>query len=100
MQTVLAVSMKTWGSTGMIPEKVTWVQLPTRISTVYSKLLQINELIFQFLIKHMYIFAPINFLTEYQIRKYVQLCFISSATFLQFFSIFYADLAIRRKIPS
>ena len=94
--------MKTWGSTGMIPGKVNWVQFPTKISTgtVYSKLLQINELIFQFLIKHMYIFAPINFLTEYQIRKYVQLCFISSATFLQFFSIFYADLAIRRKIPS
>ena len=32
-----------------------------------------------------YIFAPINFLTENQIRKYVQLCCLGSGTFLQFF---------------
>ena len=47
----------------MIPEKVTWVQFPAWISTVYSKLLPINDLVFQFLI---YIFALINFYVEYQ----------------------------------
>ena len=55
--------------------------------TVFSKLLPINDLIFQFLIKHLHI-CSYNFLTEYQIRKYAQLCCISSATFLQYFQSF------------
>ena len=53
MQTVLAVFVRSSWSTGMIPEKVARVQFPTRISTVYSKLLRINELIFQILIKYL-----------------------------------------------
>ena len=35
---------KSWWSNGMIPEKVTWVQFPARINTVYSKLPPINDL--------------------------------------------------------
>ena len=85
-----AVLCRSQWSSVMIPEKVTWVQFPDRISTVYSKLLPINNLVFKFLIKHSYIFAFISFLTKYQIRKNVQICCISSATFLQFFSLFYA----------
>ena len=69
-----------WWSSGMIPEKVTWVQFPARINTVCSKILPINNLIFQYLIKHSYISAVRNFLTEYQIMKYVQLCHRSFAT--------------------
>ena len=74
----------------MIPEKVTWVQFPARINTACSKLLPIYNLIFQYLIKHSYIFALINILKEYQIRKYVQLRCKSFATFSQFFLFFYA----------
>ena len=33
----------------MIPEKVTWVQLPARINTVYSKLSPINDLFLKIL---------------------------------------------------
>ena len=55
MQTVLTVSMISWWSSGMIPEKVTWIQFPARISTAYSKLLPINGLVFEFLIKHLHI---------------------------------------------
>ena len=58
MQTVVTASMISWWSSGMIPEKVTWIQFPARISIVYSKLLPINGLVFEFLIK-------------YQIRMYV-----------------------------
>ena len=39
----------------MIPEKVTSVQSPARISSAYSKLLPINDSVFQFLIKHWHI---------------------------------------------
>ena len=55
MQTVLTVSMQILVSSGMIPGKVTWVQFSARISTVYSKLLPINDLVFRFLIKHLHI---------------------------------------------
>ena len=46
---------------------------------------------------NIYIFS-INVLTEYQIRKYVQLCRINCTIFLQFFSLFYVDLAIQALI--
>ena len=39
----------------MIPEKMTWVRFPARISAVYSKLLPINDLVFEFLIKHLHL---------------------------------------------
>ena len=87
MYTVLAVSMISCWSAGMIPEKVTWIQFSARISTVYSKPLPINDLIFQFLIKHLHI-CSYKFLIEYQIRKYVQLCCVSSTTFSQYFQSF------------
>ena len=80
---------RSWWSSGMIPEKVTWVQFLARINTVCSKLLPMNNLFFQYLIKHSYIFALMNFLTEYQITKYVQLCCISFATFFEFFHFFF-----------
>ena len=35
---------KSWWSSGMIPEKVTWVRLPARIDTVYGELPPINDL--------------------------------------------------------
>ena len=41
---------RSWWSSGMIPEKVTWVQFITRINTVCSKLLPSNNFIFQYLI--------------------------------------------------
>ena len=54
---------------------------------------------------NIYIFA-IYFLTEYQIREYVQLCYIriyffkmQSATFLPIFSFFYVNVTIPRNIP-
>ena len=34
----------------------TWVQFPVRISTVYSKLLPINDLVFNFLTKYLYMY--------------------------------------------
>ena len=77
---------RSWWSNGMIPEKLTWVQFPARINTVCSKLLPINN--FSIFNKQSYILALIHFLTEYQIRKYVQLCCISFATFFQFFHSF------------
>ena len=40
---------KSWWSSGMIPEKVTWVQFPARINTVYSKLPPINDLFLKIL---------------------------------------------------
>ena len=53
MQTVLIVSIqRVWWFSGMIPEKVTWVRFPVRISPVFSKLAQSNDLIFQFLIEY------------------------------------------------
>ena len=39
----------------MIPEKVTWVEFPAKISTVHSKVLPINDLVLQFLISHLHI---------------------------------------------
>ena len=55
----------------MIPEKVTWVQFPARINTVYSKLPPINDLFLKIL-NQTQIFA-IDFLPEYQIRNFFQL---------------------------
>ena len=50
MQSVLTVPMqRSWWSSGMISEKVTWDQFPARISTAYSKILQFNDLVFFFL---------------------------------------------------
>ena len=48
----------------MIPEKVTWVQFPARINTVYSKLPPINNLFLKILNQTL-IFA-IHFLAEDQ----------------------------------
>ena len=88
----------------MIPEKVTWVRFPARINTVYSKLPPINDLFLKIL-NQTQIFA-IDFLVEYQIRKFFQLCCIriqfvktNSSTFPPTFCIFYADLAIPITIP-
>ena len=54
IQTVLTVR-RFWWTSGMIPEKVIWVRFPDRINAVYSKLLPINDNVFQFLIKHLHI---------------------------------------------
>ena len=43
---------RSWWTSGMIPEKVTWVQFPATTSTVYSELLPLKDLVFIFLIKH------------------------------------------------
>ena len=40
---------KSWWSSGMIPEKVTWVRFPARINTVYSKLSPITDLFLKIL---------------------------------------------------
>ena len=39
----------------VVPEKMIWVQFLSRNTTVYSKLLPINDLVFKFLIKHLHI---------------------------------------------
>ena len=85
MQTVLAVSMRFWWSVGMVPVKVTWVQFPARISTAYSKLLPINDLI---LIKHLHI---CSYKFSYRMSDqeiWSAMLYISSATFLGFFPPF------------
>ena len=63
----------------VLSKEVTWVRFPTRISAFYS--------IFSIFSINIYICA-INFLPEYQIRKYVQLCCINSAIFSFFFFFF------------
>ena len=40
----------------MIHKKATWVRFPARISAAYSKLFRIDDIVFQFLIKHVHIF--------------------------------------------
>ena len=40
IQTVLT-KRRSWLSSGMMPEKVTWVRLSARISAAYDKLLQL-----------------------------------------------------------
>ena len=57
---------RSWWSSAMIPEKEAWVQFPTRISFVYSKLLPVNGLIFQFLMKHLYICYRFSYRTSDQ----------------------------------
>ena len=97
MQTVLAVSMRSCWSTGMIPEKVTWVQFSARISTVYSKLLSINDLFFKFSIKLFHICSD-KF--SYRISD-LEICSAMLCKFCNFspiFSIFYANLAIPTKV--
>ena len=59
---------KSWWSSGMIPENVTWVRFLARINTVYSKLSPIKDLFLKIL-NQTYIFA-IDFLPEYQIRNF------------------------------
>ena len=89
MHAVLTVSMqKSWWSSGMIPKKVTWVQFAATISTVCSKLLQNNDLVFQFLVKHRHICSykfPYR-ISDQEISD--QEFYVSSATFLQFFHPF------------
>ena len=46
---------RSWWSSGMIPEKMSWVWFPARISTVYSKLPSVNALVFKFLVKYLHI---------------------------------------------
>ena len=48
----------------MIPEKVTWVQFPAKINTVYGKLPPYNDLFLKILKQ---IFG-MDFLAEYQIK--------------------------------
>ena len=91
-------------SSGMIPEKMTWVWFPARISTVYSKPLPINDLVFQFLIKYWHIGS---YKFSYRISDKdisdQELCLAMLFKFCNFYPIFSfldADLAIRRKIPS
>ena len=55
MQTVSVASMRSCWSTVIIPEKVIWGQFPARVNTIYSKILPINDLVSQFLIKHLHI---------------------------------------------
>ena len=59
-------------SSSMITGKVVRVQFPVRISTVYSKFLPINDLVFQFFINYLHI-SSYKISYRYQIRKYVQL---------------------------
>ena len=46
----------------MIPKRVTWIRFPAKISVVYSKLIAINDLVFQFSIKHLHIWICYTFL--------------------------------------
>ena len=91
-----------WWSSGMIPEKVTWVRFPVRISTVFSKLAQSNDLIFQFLIEYWHIcFDKFSYRISDQEISYQELCsaiLFKFCNFSQIFSFLYADLAIPRKI--
>ena len=105
MQTVLAVSrQRSWWSSGMIPNRVTWIQSPARISIVYSKLLQINNLDFQFLIKHWHTCSykfPYRILDqEIWDQELCSAILYKFCNFSPIFSFLYADLAIPRKIPS
>ena len=81
MQTVLAVSMRSWWSTGRIPVKVTWVHFPARISNGHSKLLRINDLSFQFLTKDLHI---CSYKFSYRISDQGSTILYKFATFLQF----------------
>ena len=82
---------RSWYSSGMIPEKVTWVQFPSRISTVYNKLLRINNLVFQFLIEHPHIcFYKFSYRTSDQ-----EIC----SGMLQFFHSFVLIWSFQEKMP-
>ena len=85
----------------MIPKKVTWVQFPARISTVYSKPLPINDLVFQFLIKHWHIcyYKFLYRISDQEISNQ-ELCTAmlhKLCNFSPIFSFLYADLAIPEK---
>ena len=97
METLLAVSMRSWWSTGMIPKKVTCVHFPTRISTVFSKILPINDLIFQLLIKHLHICAYRFSCRISDQEIWSAMLYISSATFLIFFQSFIRILPFQEK---
>ena len=88
----------------MIPEKVAWVQSPARISTVYSKFLPINDLVFQFLIEHRHV---CSYKVLYRIsdqeksdQKLGSAMLYKYCDYSPIFSFLYADLAIPRKTPS
>ena len=68
----------------MIPEKVTKVRFPSKISAVHSKLLPINDLVFQFLIKHLDICYKFSYKMSDQ-KIGLAILYIISATFLRFF---------------
>ena len=81
----------------MIPEKVIWVRFPAWISTVYIKLLPINDLVFQFLIKYLHIccYKFSYRISNQEIRSAMPFRFCN---FPPTFSFFEADLAILRKM--
>ena len=89
---------RSWWPSGMIPEKVTWVQFPSRISSVYNKLLQISNLVFQFLIENPHIRSyKFSYRTsDQEICSAMLYKFYNS---LPVFSFFCADLVIPRKNP-
>ena len=75
---------RSWWSSAMIPEKEAWVQFPTRISVVYSKLLPVNGLIFQFLMKHLHICYKFSYRTSDQ-----EICSAILYKFCKFSPIFF-----------
>ena len=81
----------------MLPEKVTWVQFPARISDIYTKLLPINDLVFQFLIIHL------DSCYQFSYRKPDQkICLAMLHKFCDFSSIFlfcHVHLVIPEKRP-
>ena len=81
----------------MMSEKVTLVWFPAKISAVFCKLFPINALIFRFLIKHLHISYKFSYTISDQeicLAMLYKLCKFPPI----FFSLFYADLGIPRKI--
>ena len=71
MQTVQTISMQILVFLWYDTRKGDLDLIPSQVSSVCSKLLSVNNLVFFNFYPNIYIFALINFLTEYQIRKYV-----------------------------
>ena len=87
--TVLAVFRRSCWSTGMIASKVIWGQFPARISTLYSKLLPVNDLIFQFSIKHLHICSyKFSYRISHQKIWSAILCNFCNFCFLQYVQSF------------
>ena len=82
----------------MIPEKANLVRFPAKINTVYNKLLPTNDLVFQFLIKHLHICSY-----KFSYRKSdPEICSAMLCKFCNFspiFSYLNADLTIQKKNP-